>query len=208
MEVLSALQHAELRLGHQFTKEEFVAGQVGNHMIPEDFDQEKTVSKLDCLSTHLDFLNMQACSFKLAIQSFTTNPTMGAQFTKHVFPVKFYYALGFPISTEGSFFAHLVLLRTYKLLRFLTRVSRFFLLIGLPTRVRFPTNLNYFLQDERLLDARKTDFNKQLERLAEPIGSMLERTSKEYRGDHPLSLFFFTLSFKGIDFCFCLYQYV
>ena len=131
---------------------------------------------------------------------------MAAQFTKHVFPVKLYYALGFPISTEGSFFAHLATLCADKLLQFLTWVSRLFLLLELPTRVRFPTNLNYFFQDERLLDARKTNFNKQLEHLAEPIGAMLEQTSKEYRGDHiPL---FFTLSFKGINFCFCLYQYV
>ena len=180
MEVLSALQHAVLQLGRQFTKEEFVAGQVGHHMIPEDFDQEKTVSKLDCPSTHLDFLNMQGCSFTFAIQPFTTNPTVGAQFTKHIFPVKFYYALGFPISTEGSFCVHLALLRTDKLLRFLTQVSRLFHLFRLLTRVNFLTNLYYSFQNERLLDARKTDFNKQLEHLAEPIGAMLEQMSKEY----------------------------
>ena len=34
MEVLSALQHAELRLGREFTKEEFVAGTIGKHMLP------------------------------------------------------------------------------------------------------------------------------------------------------------------------------
>ena len=44
MEVLSALQHAELRLGREFTKEVFLAGSVGQHMIPEDFDHEQTVS--------------------------------------------------------------------------------------------------------------------------------------------------------------------
>ena len=46
MEVLSALQHAELRLRHQFTKEEFAAGAIGKHMLPEDFDQDKVVSKM------------------------------------------------------------------------------------------------------------------------------------------------------------------
>ena len=46
MEVLSTLQHAEHRLGREFTKEEFANGTVGQHMLPEDFDQEKVVSKV------------------------------------------------------------------------------------------------------------------------------------------------------------------
>ena len=46
MEVLSALQHAELRLGREFTKEEFAAGTIGKHMLPKDFDQDKVVSKV------------------------------------------------------------------------------------------------------------------------------------------------------------------
>ena len=37
------MQHAELHLGRQFTKEEFVQGLVGSLMIPEDFDIEKAV---------------------------------------------------------------------------------------------------------------------------------------------------------------------
>ena len=45
LEVLSALQHAELRLGRQFTRDEFIKGEVGKHMVPEDFDHEVTVSK-------------------------------------------------------------------------------------------------------------------------------------------------------------------
>ena len=44
MEVLTALQHAEYRLGREFTKEEFIQGQVGKHMLPEDFDQQAAVS--------------------------------------------------------------------------------------------------------------------------------------------------------------------
>ena len=44
MEVLAALQHAELHLGWEFTKDEFVQGSVGQHMIPEDFNPDITVS--------------------------------------------------------------------------------------------------------------------------------------------------------------------
>ena len=44
MEVLATLQHAQLRLGQDFTREEFVEGQVGNFMLPEDFKPEETVS--------------------------------------------------------------------------------------------------------------------------------------------------------------------
>ena len=44
MEVLSALQHAEFHLSREFMKEEFVQGQVGKHMIPEDFEQQVTES--------------------------------------------------------------------------------------------------------------------------------------------------------------------
>ena len=47
MEVLMALQHAQLRLGREFTHEEFMEGSVGNHMISEDFDFDVTVSKLN-----------------------------------------------------------------------------------------------------------------------------------------------------------------
>ena len=55
MEVLTALQHAELHLGREFTKDEFVQGQVGQFMIPEDFDPKITVSyfKLSSSLTHL-----------------------------------------------------------------------------------------------------------------------------------------------------------
>ena len=44
MEVLSSILHAEHRLGRSFTKEEFVEGSVGAHMIPEDFNPDVTVS--------------------------------------------------------------------------------------------------------------------------------------------------------------------
>ena len=46
MEVLAALQHAQLRLGRDFTREEFVEGKVGNFMLPEDFKPEETVSNI------------------------------------------------------------------------------------------------------------------------------------------------------------------
>ena len=49
LEVLTSIQHAELQLERSFTKEEFVNGQVGGFMTPDDFDQEITV----CLVTHL-----------------------------------------------------------------------------------------------------------------------------------------------------------
>ena len=44
MEVLAVIQHAQMRLGWDFTHEEFTRGTVGKHMIPEDFDFEVTVS--------------------------------------------------------------------------------------------------------------------------------------------------------------------
>ena len=52
MEVLSALQHAEYRLRREFMKEEFLAGTVGQHMLPKDFDQEQTMSIEICVVTH------------------------------------------------------------------------------------------------------------------------------------------------------------
>ena len=47
LEVLAAIQHAQLRLDRDFTKEEFVEGKVGGYMIPEDFKPEETVSYLN-----------------------------------------------------------------------------------------------------------------------------------------------------------------
>ena len=43
-EVLTAINHAQLRLNQTFKEEEFANGQVGKLMIAEDFDFEKTVS--------------------------------------------------------------------------------------------------------------------------------------------------------------------
>ena len=49
------IQHAELRLGQEFTKEEFKEGSVSSHMIPDDFNLEITVSYLPLYSlTTLD----------------------------------------------------------------------------------------------------------------------------------------------------------
>ena len=43
--VLTAINHAQLRLGRTFKEEEFMSGQVGKlEMIAEDFDFKKTVS--------------------------------------------------------------------------------------------------------------------------------------------------------------------
>ena len=60
LEVLAAIQHAELRLDHSFTKEEFLEGSVGAFMAPEDFDFEVTVRKftnLDPAIHPVTFLN-------------------------------------------------------------------------------------------------------------------------------------------------------
>ena len=50
LEVLAAIQHTELRLGWEFTKEDFKEGSVGGFMIPDDFNPKITVS---CLPPHL-----------------------------------------------------------------------------------------------------------------------------------------------------------
>ena len=42
--VLTAINHAQLRLGRTFKEEEFRSGQVGKLMIAEDFEFEKTMS--------------------------------------------------------------------------------------------------------------------------------------------------------------------
>ena len=52
MEVLSALQHAEYRLGREFMKEAFLTGTIDQHILPEDFDQEQTVNIKICLIIH------------------------------------------------------------------------------------------------------------------------------------------------------------
>ena len=46
LEILQAVQHCELRTGHSFTKEEWLAGEVGKAMIAEDFDFDKSVGIL------------------------------------------------------------------------------------------------------------------------------------------------------------------
>ena len=43
-EVLTAINHTQLRLNCTFKEEEFANGQVGKLMIAEDFDFKKTVS--------------------------------------------------------------------------------------------------------------------------------------------------------------------
>ena len=44
LEVLSSIQHAQLRLNREFTKEKFLEGKVGGFMTPKDFKPEEIVS--------------------------------------------------------------------------------------------------------------------------------------------------------------------
>ena len=63
-EVLTAINHAQLRLNRTFKEEEFANGQVGKLMIAEDFDFEKTVS-----------FNFTNSSLSLNSFSLVTNPS-------------------------------------------------------------------------------------------------------------------------------------
>ena len=54
-EVLTAINHAQLRLKHTFKEEEFTNGEVGKLMIAEDFDFETTIS--------FPFLRTRVCHF-------------------------------------------------------------------------------------------------------------------------------------------------
>ena len=45
-QVVTAINAAQLRLGHDFKQEEFDSGVIGQLMIDEDFDFEKAVSLL------------------------------------------------------------------------------------------------------------------------------------------------------------------
>ena len=46
MQVLSVIQHAQLRLHYEFTEQDFLDGKVGEKLVPEDFDFEENVSYL------------------------------------------------------------------------------------------------------------------------------------------------------------------
>ena len=50
-EVLTAINHAQLRLKQTFKEEEFTSSEVGKLMIAEDFDFESTVSLFDANSS-------------------------------------------------------------------------------------------------------------------------------------------------------------
>ena len=104
MEVLTALQHAELCLGREFTKDEFVQGQVGQFMIPEDFDPEITVSyfKLSDSLTHLmtfspqDVFLTHPCFYSQSIPQFIRtckNTSSSKHFNLSSVIRGFYYAL-------------------------------------------------------------------------------------------------------------------
>ena len=67
-EVLTALNHAQMRLKRTFKEEEFTSGEVGKLMIAEDFDFETTVSSLlsrTRVSGFLDFVlsRTRVCNF-------------------------------------------------------------------------------------------------------------------------------------------------
>ena len=67
-EVLTALNHAQMRLKRTFTEEEFTSGEVGKLMIAEDFNFEMTVSSLSSLTRVSNFLGFvqlrtRVCSF-------------------------------------------------------------------------------------------------------------------------------------------------
>ena len=62
MEVLAAIQHAQIRLDKEFTKEEFLDGKIGGVMTPEDFNFEETVrhkpSHNSLFDPHLSYENL------------------------------------------------------------------------------------------------------------------------------------------------------
>ena len=67
-EVLTALNHAQMRLKCTFKEEEFTSGEVGKLMIAEDFNFETTVSSPSSLTQVSDFLGSvqlrtRVCSF-------------------------------------------------------------------------------------------------------------------------------------------------
>ena len=55
-EVLSAIQHTQHRLQYEFTADDFLHGKVGEYMLPDDFDFEKTVSSMNLLFVTLTIL--------------------------------------------------------------------------------------------------------------------------------------------------------
>ena len=65
-QVVTAINHAQLRLGRDFKQEEFDSGDVGQLMIDEDFDFEKAVSLY--YFTNSSLLVFSACSL--------TNPSL------------------------------------------------------------------------------------------------------------------------------------
>ena len=56
-EVLTVINHAQLRLKCTFKEEEFTNSEVGKLMIAEDFDFETTVSFLFFMNLSLPFFN-------------------------------------------------------------------------------------------------------------------------------------------------------
>ena len=170
LEVLASIQHAELCMGRQFTREEFLNGDVGSQMLPKDFDTETTVS-----STHLN-----SCSIVFVYFSFCL----------HIFVVKSEQLMLLPKkkkqthalsqnSANSNLYRGFSVLRTSKLSSFLTRISTFISQSRQVTRVKY--SINSF-QKTKLWEARQSNFNEQLECLAEPLGALIESSSATYQG--------------------------
>ena len=94
-EVLTAINHAQLRLNRTFKEEEFANGQVGKLMIAEDFDFEKTVS--------LTFYKLEFVSYRLLLShepEFAFLPTRNIIIIS--FRAKFFLRIVRPISRKRS----------------------------------------------------------------------------------------------------------
>ena len=94
-EVLTAINHAQLRLNRTFKEEEFANGQVGKLMIAEDFDFEKTMS--------LTFYKLEFVSYRLLLShepEFAFLPTRNIIIIS--FRAKFFLRIVRPISRKRS----------------------------------------------------------------------------------------------------------
>ena len=94
-EVLTAINHAQLRLNQTFKEEEFANGQVGKLMIAEDFDFEKTMS--------LTFYKLKFVSYWLLLShepEFPFLPTRNIIIIS--FRAKFFLRIVRPISRKRS----------------------------------------------------------------------------------------------------------
>ena len=81
-EVLTAINHAQLRLNRTFKEEEFPNGQVGKLMIAEDFDFEKTLSLIF-------FYKLEFCFLPASLESRTrVHISSNSKYNYYVFQSK------------------------------------------------------------------------------------------------------------------------